>query len=73
MVCTSALLPDVTALGSLPYLTHLNMSGNKLTKVLDFDSPKALKVEWGLARIMKSIHWPEQGISWSFDVCFSYI
>ena len=35
---------ELSALSSLPYLTHLNVSHNKLTSVLDFDPPKNLLV-----------------------------
>ena len=40
-VLTSA---ELSALSTLPYLTHLNVSNNKLTSVLDFNPPKNLLV-----------------------------
>ena len=35
---------ELSALSTLPYLTHLNVSNNKLTSVLDFNPPKNLLV-----------------------------
>ena len=37
------MLSDLSALGSMPYLLELDVSHNKLTKLLDFTPPKNLR------------------------------